>query len=71
MKKISILLSIALLYGAATTAYAAGVVDSAMTRSGGGRQCKYQPTTGAAKAVKAACDESVSDRMTACDERQQ
>jgi hypothetical protein len=31
----------------------------------------YQPTTGAAKAVKAAGDESVGDRMTACDKRQQ
>jgi len=43
----------------------------AMTRSGSGRQCKYQPTTGAAKAVKAAGDESVGDRMTACDKQQQ
>jgi len=42
-----------------------------MTRSGGRRQCKYQPMTGAAKAVKAAGDESVGDHMTACDERQQ
>jgi len=43
----------------------------AMTRPGGERQCNYQPTTGAAKVVKAAGDESVGDRMTACDERQQ
>ena len=43
----------------------------AMTRSGGGHQCKYQPTNGAAKAVKATGDKSVGDCMTACDERQQ
>ena len=42
----------------------------AMTRSGSGQQCKYQPMTGAAKAVKVAGDESVIDRMTACDKRQ-
>ena len=43
----------------------------AMTRSGGGRQFKYQPTTGAAKAVKAVGDESVGNRMTACNKCQQ
>ena len=47
------------------------LAGQAITRAGCGRQYKYQPTTGAAKAVKAAGDESVGDRMTACDERQQ
>jgi hypothetical protein len=42
-----------------------------MTRLGGGQQCKYQPTTGAAKAVKATGNESVSNCMTACNEQQQ